>query len=69
MLSSSPLFQLPKFDKIFKVQCDALGFHIGEVLMQEGNPLSYFSGKLKGAILRHSTYDKELCALMRVLAH
>ncbi|CAN4093499.1 unnamed protein product [Withania somnifera] len=37
--------------------------------MQEGRPLAYFSEKLKGAALNYSTYDKELYALVRVLAH
>ncbi|WMV37544.1 hypothetical protein MTR67_030929 [Solanum verrucosum] len=37
--------------------------------MQEGKPLAFFSEKLKGATLKYSTYDKELYALVRVLAH
>ena len=35
--------------------------------MQEGRPISYFSEKLSGAVLKYPTYDKELCALVQAL--
>jgi hypothetical protein len=40
---------------------------LGAVLLQEGKPVAYFSEKLSGAILKYSTYDKELYALVRIL--
>jgi hypothetical protein len=40
---------------------------LGAVLLQEGKPVAYFSEKLSGAILKYSTYDKELYALVRTL--
>jgi hypothetical protein len=36
-------------------------------MLQEGNPIAYFSEKLSGPSLNYSTYDKELYALVRVL--
>ena len=33
--------------------------------MQEGKPIAYFSEKLNGPILKYSTYNKELYALVR----
>ena len=69
ILSSVPLLQLSNYDKAFEIECKALGVGIGGVLMQEGKPLAFFSEKLKGATFKYSTYDKELYALARVLAH
>ncbi|XP_059292323.1 uncharacterized mitochondrial protein AtMg00860-like [Lycium ferocissimum] len=60
MLSSAPLLQLPDFDKIFEIECDASKVGIGVVLMQDQKPIAYFSEKLKGAMLNYSTYDLEL---------
>ncbi|WMV10392.1 hypothetical protein MTR67_003777, partial [Solanum verrucosum] len=68
-LSSTPLLQLPNFEKMFEIECDASGVGIGVVLMQEGKPITYFSEKLRGAPLQYSTYDKELYALVRALTN
>ncbi len=40
---------------------------IGAVLIQEGRPIAYFREKLNKATLNYTTYDKELCVLVRVL--
>lgn len=69
MLSSTPLIKLPNFDKAFEIECDASGVGIGGLFMQEGKPLDFFNEKKKGATIKYSTDDKELYALVRVLAH
>jgi hypothetical protein len=58
-LTHAPLLELPYFNKMFELECDASGIGLGGVLLQEGKPITYFSEKLSGPSLNYSTYDKE----------
>jgi hypothetical protein len=66
-LTHAPLLQLSDFGKTFELECHASGIRIGDVLLQEGKPIAYFSEKLSGPSLNYSTYDKKLYALVHVL--
>ena len=66
-LTNAPLLVLPNFSQTFEIECDASGIGIGDVLMQDGSSIAYFSEKLSGAALNYPTYDKELYVLVRTL--
>jgi len=68
-LSEAPMLALPKFDKLFEVDCDAIQVAIEVVLMQDQCPITYFSEKLNGSRKNYSTYDKVFYALVRALDH
>jgi hypothetical protein len=63
-MMTTPVLQLPNFDKPFVVETDACDSGIGAVLMQEGHPLAFLSKPL-GVVHKHlSIYEKEFLALL-----
>ena len=54
---------LPDCSKPFITECDASGYGLGVVLMQEHRPIAYHSQTLKGKHLHFSAYETELLAL------
>lgn len=63
-MSSTPVLRMPDFSKKFTVETDASHTGIGAVLMQEGQPIAYFSKALAPRKLGLSNYEKELFAVV-----
>ena len=57
----------PDFSKPFVIECDALGFGIGVVLIQEVHQITFERRKLNKREYLQSTYNKEILAIMHVL--
>lgn len=69
IMTSSPVLVLPNFSLPFEIECDAAGRGIGAVLMQNKQPVAYFSKALSAGSLSKSVYEKELMALVLCIQH
>lgn len=63
-MTSTPVLQLPNFQKQFVVETDACDSGIGAVLMQDQHPLAFLSKPLSTAHQQLSIYEKEFLALI-----
>jgi hypothetical protein len=63
-LCHSLVLALPDFSKTFCIETDANGCGVGAVLLQEGNPLAFFSRALGPKSQGLSTYEKEYMAIL-----
>jgi hypothetical protein len=68
-LTSTPLLQLPDFDKSFIVECDASGSGFGIVLHQGDGPIALFSRVVAPHHAKLPTYETELIGWVKVVWH
>jgi hypothetical protein len=66
-ITEQPISVLLDFSKTFQVKCDASGFAIGEVLIQDDRLIAYFSEKMNESKIKYSTYDKKFYAIIQAL--
>jgi transposase InsO family protein len=67
-LTRAPILALPDPDQPFGVVCDASGFGVGAVLMQNGRAIAYYSYKLNSAECNYPVaFSGELLAVIRAL--
>ncbi|XP_061353237.1 uncharacterized protein LOC133298012 [Gastrolobium bilobum] len=62
-MATTPVLHLPDFSSSFVIESDASSFGVGAVLLQKGQPVSFFSKKLGVRLAAASTYVRELYAL------
>jgi hypothetical protein len=66
-IMEQPILVLLDFQKTFQLKCNASGYAIGVVLIQEDRLIACFSEKLNEAKLKYSTYDKKFYAIIQAL--
>jgi hypothetical protein len=68
-LTTGPVLQMPDFDKLFVVDCDASGTGFVAVLHQGDGPLAFFSCPFPARHHKLAAYKRELIGLVQAVHH
>ena len=66
-LCNTPVLKLPDPDQPFEVSCDASGFAVGAVLLQDLRPIAYAGRKMTPAELNYGVGEQELLSVIYAL--
>lgn len=66
-LTIALVLKLSNFSSSLTIENDASGTRIRVVLMQNGQPIAYYSEALKGSTLTLSTYEKEMLVVVKLV--
>lgn len=68
-LTSTPVFQLPAFDREFIIECDASRSNFDAVLHQGVGPIAFFSKQITPRHAKLAAYECELIGLVQAVRH
>jgi hypothetical protein len=67
VMSQETLLTFPDFNKTFHVYTDASDYQLGAVIMQDNNPIAFYSRKMNAAQRRYTTGEQELLSIVETL--
>jgi hypothetical protein len=68
-LMIAPVLQLPNFDRVFVVECNASGSRVGVVLHQGCGPIAFFSRQIATWHAKLAAYEHKLIGLVQAVRH
>jgi hypothetical protein len=66
-MSTAHALALPNFDQPFTLEIDVSKTGIGAVIMQQGQPIAFYSESLGPKVFVQSTYHKEALTILQAL--